>query len=251
MRQLRCHVGAVGGDVEIARLQQLRAWRGGGRMPGQLDVTLGRVVALVDRDHVRRVVGGPGRTANVGPHRARTLLSRQRRHESAEGEVPDGRHTAQWERVAANAPFDRQHGRIRQHEVGDGVGLDGEDPRGETVPLVLLEQRRIAHLMEELFVDLIGSQPLDDLAFHQLPVDLLGEAADGGIRRQRAGETAFDAPRLRIAEAQIELGEREHAVDCGPRRQFLEDQFLPVGVRQRDGRGRRCGVIGHDSRGLV
>ncbi len=164
--------------------------------------------------------------------------------------MPDGRHTAQWERVAANAPLDRQHGRIRQHEVGDGVGLDGEDPRGETVPLVLLEQRRIAHLMEELFVDLIGSQPLDDLAFHQLPVDLLGEAADGGIRRQRAGETAFDAPRLRIAEAQIELGEREHALDCGPRRQFLEDQFLPVGVGQRDGRNGRSGVVRDDPRSL-
>ena len=195
------------GQIEIAGAENSVERRIRQRREFKIDVVLGSRVRFVERPDV---------VARMRENFA-ARLARHRGNGGSEGQLVDLVDPAQRKRERAHAVAQRKERRVRDQNPHRRVCFDRKDPRGKTIALILFEQRRIAHLVEELLVHLIRAKTLDDFAFHQLAVHFFREARDRGVRRQRARKASFDAARLRIPKTNLQLGEREHPVNRGAR----------------------------------
>ena len=71
--------------------------------------------------------------------------------------------------------------------------LDGEDAQLEGLAVLPLEERRVEHLIDDLLVGLASLVALDELAVHELAVDLHGEPGEHRAVGERKAERALEA----------------------------------------------------------
>ncbi len=142
------------------------------------------------------------------------------------------------QRQAVGLARARQLLRIRDDELFGRGRRDREDPRRELVAGLGLEQRRVLAPVQEVLVGDARRLLLDDLALLPAVTHAHREAADGRARRQRDAEAALTRAVLRVAEDEVELGERQRIVDDRLRRQRYQLQARAVRAGQAQGRRR-------------
>ena len=142
------------------------------------------------------------------------------------------------QRQAVRLARARQLLRIRDDQLLGRRGRDREDPRREFVAGLGLQQRRILAAVQEVLVGDARGLLLDDLALLPAIAHAHREAADGRARRQRDAEAPLARAVLRVAEDQVQLGERQRIVDDRLRRQRHQLQARAVGAGQAQRRGR-------------
>ena len=107
----------------------------------------------------------------------------------------------------------RRH--VADHDALVALRLDGKDAQLEGAPVLPLEQRRVAHLVDDGFVGLPRLVDLDELAIHHLAVDLHGEAHQRGILRERKAEGALEPLGAVVVEDVLDPRLREIAGEHG------------------------------------
>ena len=171
---------------------------------------------------------------DAGPRRSGRGLSDQR----ADRQVAEPGQPTQ--RQAVRLARARQLLRVRDDQLLGRRRRDREDARGELVARLGLQQRRILPPVQEVLVGDARRLLLDDLALLPPVAHAHREAADGRARRQRDAEAPLARAVLRVAEDEVQLGERQRIVDHRLRRQGHQLQARAVGAGQAQ-RRRRLG----------
>jgi len=191
------------------------------------DVAIRRPVALA-----QRLLGDPaGAAADLDAHVDALAL----------------REPAQRQRVVPR----RHLLRVADHQVLVGPGRDREHPRRELVALGLLEQRRILPAVQEVLVGAARELLLDHLGLEEPTAALHREPRHRGAGRQRDRERALADPRLGVVEVEVELGERQRALDHRPGVDPGQQQAAAIGRGQRPRRRDVAGrprLRGHEQR---
>ena len=107
----------------------------------------------------------------------------------------------------------RQLLRVRDDQLLGRRRRDREDARREFVARFGLQQRRVLAPVQEILVRDARRLLLDDLALLPAIAHAHREAADGRARRQRDAEAPLARAVLRVAEREVQLGERQRIVD--------------------------------------
>ncbi len=169
--------------------------------------------------------------------------------------------------VVPGVAAQRRH--VADHDALVALRLDGEDAQLEGAPVLPLQERGVAHLVDDGLVGLARLLDLDELAVHHLAADLHRQPHQRRLLGQREAEGAFqplvpvvveDVLDARLREIARDLGRSVDAPQREPRAPVLGGAHLQRADAGRGGRARRlhglregggAGILGGEHHALL